>query len=121
MALLGFADKPVLGNPQFKAMFLQDLLTAGELRSVAHDFALFSRHWGFALSEVQPPVVVWQGLADTIVPQSHGHHQASRLPRGELRVRPGEGHFAGFADVVTVLDKIREVWARETSEPVRGA
>jgi pimeloyl-ACP methyl ester carboxylesterase len=120
VALLGFADKPVLGNPQFKAMFLQDLLTAGELRSVAHDFALFSRHWGFALSEVQPPVVVWQGLADTIVPQSHGHHQASRLPRGELRVRPGEGHFAGFADVVTVLDNIREVWARETSEPVRG-
>ncbi|HMU79179.1 MAG TPA: alpha/beta hydrolase [Microthrixaceae bacterium] len=117
-ALLGFADRPVLRDPQFRAMFLQDLLAAHELRSVAHDMALFSRHWGFALDEVTPPVIVWQGLADTIVPPSHGHHQASRLPRAELRVRPGEGHFAGFADVATVLDRLREVWAQETSEPV---
>lgn len=119
--LLGFADKPVLRDPQFRAMFLQDLIRAGELRSVAHDMALFSRHWGFALNEVAPPVIVWQGLADTIVPPSHGHHQAARLRRGELRVRQGEGHFAGFADVVTVLDRIREVWAQETSSPVSPA
>jgi pimeloyl-ACP methyl ester carboxylesterase len=118
IALLGFADKPVLSNPKFKAMFLHDLLTAGELRSVAHDFALFSRHWGFSLHDVRTPVVVWQGLADTIVPQSHGHHQAARLPRGELHVRPGEGHFAGFADVSTVLERVREVWADETAEPI---
>ena len=118
VALLGFADKPVLRDPQFKAMFMQDLLGAHEMRSVAHDMALFSRHWGFTLDEVQPPVIVWQGLNDTIVPPSHGHHQAARLPRGELRVRPGEGHFAGFADVTTVLDRLRDVWAEETSTPV---
>lgn len=118
VALLGFADKPVLRDPQFKAMFLQDLLDAHQLRSVAHDMALFARHWGFALDEVRPPVVVWQGLNDTIVPPSHGHHQASRLPRGELHVRSGEGHFAGFADVTTVLDRLREVWAGETVTPV---
>ena len=112
--VLGFADRPVLNDAAFKAMFLHDLLTAGELRSVAHDMALFSRHWGFLLGEVRTPVVVWQGLADTIVPPSHGHHLAARLPQGELHVRPGEGHFAGFADVVSVLDRLREVWARET-------
>ncbi len=120
-ALLGFADKPVLRDPQFRAMFLQDLLSAHELRSAAHDMALFSRHWGFNLDDVTPPVVVWQGLADTIVPPSHGHHQASRLPRGELRVRPGEGHFAGFADVTTVLERLREVWADESATPVDAA
>lgn len=117
-ALLGFADRPVLRDPQFRAMFLQDLLGAGQLRSTAHDMALFSRHWGFTLDQVEPPIVVWQGLADTIVPPSHGHHQASRLPRAELRVRPGEGHFAGFADVNTVLERLRDVWADETAEPV---
>jgi pimeloyl-ACP methyl ester carboxylesterase len=121
VALLGFADKAVLGHPQYKAMFLHDLLTAGELRAVAHDVALFSRHWGFALEEVEPPVVVWQGLSDTIVPPSHGHHQAARVRRGELRVRPGEGHFAGFADVEAVLDRMREIWAVETASPVRSA
>ncbi len=115
--VLGFADRPVLGHPQFKAMFLHDLITANDLRATAHDLALFARHWGFQLDEVQVPVVVWHGLADVIVPPSHGHHQAARLPRGELRVRPGEGHFAGFAEVADVLDRIREIWGDQTAEP----
>ena len=116
--LLGFADRDVLGHPQFKAMFLHDLITAENLRSAAHDLALFARHWGFGLDEVTVPVVVWHGLADVIVPPSHGHHQAARLPRGELRVRRGEGHFAGFAEVVDVLDRVREVWGDQTDEPL---
>ena len=81
--------------------------------------ALFARHWGFRLDEIETPVVVWQGLADTIVPQSHGHHQAARLPRGELRVRPGEGHFAGFADVAAVLDRVAPGLGREIGAGVR--
>lgn len=119
VALLGFADTPVLSDAAFQAMFVHDLVTAGELRSVAHDLALFCRHWGFHLEDVAPPVVVWQGLADTIVPPTHGHHLASRLPRGELRVRHGEGHFAGFSDVASVLGRMREVWAAETAEPAQ--
>jgi pimeloyl-ACP methyl ester carboxylesterase len=116
--LLGFADRPVLGHPQFKAMFLHDLLNAKDLRSVAHDLALFSRHWGFQLDQVTVPVIVWHGLADVIVPPSHGHHQAARLPHGELRVRAGAGHFAGFAEAGDVLDRLRAVWAEQTAEPV---
>lgn len=115
---LGFADRPVLGHPQFKAMFLHDLITADDLRATAHDLALFARHWGFQLDEVSVPVVVWHGLADVIVPPSHGHHQAARLPRGELRVRPGAGHFAGFSEVADVLDRVREIWGDQTAEPV---
>lgn len=113
--ILGLADRPVLNDPHFKAMFLHDLISAENLRAVGHDLALFARHWGFRLEEVESPVVVWQGLSDTIIPPSHGHHQASRLPRGELRVRLGEGHFAGFSDVAAVLDRVREVWAQETT------
>ena len=117
--LVGGSDREVLTNPHFKKMFVTDLLEAGELRSVAHDVALFSRHWGFLLEDVTVPVIIWQGLSDIIVPQSHGHHMAARLPNAQLRVRQGEGHFAGFSDVAAVLDSIREVWAFETAEPVR--
>ena len=115
---LGFADRPVLGHPQFKAMFLHDLITADDLRSTAHDLALFARHWGFQLDEVTVPVVVWHGLSDVIVPPSHGHHQAARLPRGELHVRMGAGHFAGFSEVADVLDRVREIWGDQTAEPL---
>lgn len=115
--LIGGSDREILSDPDFAAMFISDLSSAGHLRSVAHDIALFSRHWGFLLEEVTPPIIVWQGLADSIVPPSHGHHQASRLPNAQLRVRAGEGHFAGFAEVAAVLDAIREVWALESIEP----
>lgn len=115
--LLGFADRDVLRDPHFKVMFLHDLVTAEDLRAVAHDLALFSRHWGFLLEEVEVPVVVWQGLSDVIVPPSHGHHQAARLPRGELRVRARAGHFAGFSEVAVVLDRVREIWGDRTDEP----
>ncbi|MEX0767098.1 MAG: alpha/beta hydrolase [Microthrixaceae bacterium] len=118
---LGFADRPILGNPQFKAMFLHDLITAGELRATAHDLALFARHWGFQLADVTVPVVVWQGLSDVIVPPSHGHHQAARLGNAELRVLAGAGHFAGFSDAVQVLDRIRQIWAEQTAEPVASS
>lgn len=117
-SLLGFADTPVFRAPGFKAMFLHDLLTATNLRAAAHDMALFARHWGFQLDEVQVPVVIWHGLSDVIVPPSHGHHQAARLPYGELRVRAGAGHFAGFSEVADVLDRVREVWVDRTDAPV---
>lgn len=119
--LVGGSDREVLTNPYFKAMFIADLLGAGELRAVSHDVALFTRHWGFLLEDVTVPVIVWQGLSDPIVPQSHGHHLAARLPNAQFRVRHGEGHFAGFSDEAAVLDSIREVWAFETAEPLRGA
>jgi pimeloyl-ACP methyl ester carboxylesterase len=118
--LIGGSDRDVLTEPHFSAMFIGDLSSAVQLRAVAHDIALFSRHWGFLLEEVTPPVVVWQGLADSIVPPSHGHHQASRLPNAQLRVRHGEGHFAGFSDAAAVLDSVREVWALESLEPIEN-
>lgn len=117
--LLGFADRPILSEPNFRTMFLHDILTADNLRAMAHDLALFARHWGFHLADVEPPITVWHGLSDVIVPPSHGHHQAARVRRGELRVRPGAGHFAGFSEVVDVLDRLREVWADQTAEPPR--
>jgi pimeloyl-ACP methyl ester carboxylesterase len=116
--LIGGSDREVLTQPDFTSMFIADLSGAGTLRAAAHDIALFSRHWGFLLEDVTPPIVVWQGLSDSIVPPSHGHHQAARLPNAQLRVRHGEGHFAGFADAAAVLDALREVWALESIGPL---
>jgi len=119
--VLGLADRDTLRLPAFRAMFIRDLVEAGELRAAAHDLALFSRHWGFNLDEVTVPVICWQGLADHIVPPSHGHHQAARLPLGELRVRQGAGHFAGFNEVADVLGRLRQVWALRTEAPTTSS
>lgn len=116
--LIGGSDREVLTEPHFSAMFIGDIVNAGELRAVGHSIALFCRHWGFLLEDVKPPVIVWQGLADNIVPQSHGHHQAARLPDAQLRVRPARASSRASSDVTAVLDSIREVCGIHTAEPV---
>ena len=85
-------DKALLGRPEFKAMFLDDLLHGSRFQTSAplNDLVLFTRDWGFAPSDVEVPVVWWHGDADHIVPFAHGLHMVERLPSAELRVIDGE-------------------------------
>ena len=110
-------DRPLLQQPDFKAMFIHDLLTAmeGGLRAPIYDLLLFSRPWGFSLRQIRIPVRFWQGDADLVVPPSHGPHQAALVPDSSFTSVPGEGHFAGFVNVEEVLDAIRECWPRAAS------
>ena len=60
----------MLARPEFKAMFLDDLLN-GSRKQMSAPFAdvlLFSRHWGFEAGDVQVPVRWWHGDADHIIP-----------------------------------------------------
>jgi pimeloyl-ACP methyl ester carboxylesterase len=101
-------DREVLGRPDIKAMFLDDLSSNGSrgLRSVVYDGILFTRHWGFAPSDVAVPVTWWHGDADNIVPLAHAQHLVPRLPDAVLRVRPGESHLGGLGIAAEVLDTV---------------
>ncbi|OOK78918.1 alpha/beta hydrolase fold family protein [Mycobacterium kansasii] len=93
------ADRHLLARPEFKAMFLDDLLN-GSRKQLAAPFAdviVFARDWGFRLEEVRVPVRWWHGDHDHIIPFSHGEHVVSRLPNAELLHLPGESHLAGSA------------------------
>ncbi len=108
------SDRPLLKRPEMKSMFINDLVTAmeGGLRAPVYDVVLFARPWGFSLRNIQVPIHFFQGDADLVVPTTHGPHQAGLVPRSTLTIVPEEGHFAGFATVAHVLDKIRETWPR---------
>src|SRR5699024_11948503 len=79
-------DRRLLVRPEFKAMFLDDLLNGSrkQLGAPFADIVLFARDWGFRLHEVQPPVHWWHGDHDHIVPFAHGEHMVSRLPDAKL-------------------------------------
>jgi pimeloyl-ACP methyl ester carboxylesterase len=98
-------DREVLGRPDIKAMFLDDLSTNGSrgLRSVVYDGILFTRHWGFAPGDLAVPVTWWHGDADNIVPLAHAEHFVPRIPGAELRTRPGESHLGGLGIADEVL------------------
>ncbi len=101
-------DKNLLARPEFKAMFLDDLLNGSRFQSSAalNDLVLFTRYWGFDAADVKVPVRWWHGDADHIVPFRHGQHLVDRLPDATMSVIDGESHLGGLGiaqDVITTL------------------
>lgn len=107
-------DRRLLVRPEFKAMFLDDLLN-GSRKQLAAPFAdvvVFARDWGFRLDEVKVPVRWWHGDRDHIVPFEHGQHVVSKLPDARMYHLPGESHLAGLGRAEEILGTMIEVWDR---------
>ena len=101
-------DKNLLSRPEFKAMFLDDLLNGSRFQTSAPlaDLVLFTREWGFDLADVRVPVRWWHGDADHIVPFRHGQHVVDRLPNATMSVIDGESHLGGLGITAAVLDEL---------------
>jgi pimeloyl-ACP methyl ester carboxylesterase len=111
-------DKHLLGRPEFKAMFLDDLLN-GSRRQVSApltDLVLFTREWGFAVADVTVPVRWWHGDADHIVPFAHGRHVVDLLPDATLTPIDGESHLGGLAIAEEVLTTLLELGPRRSGD-----
>lgn len=108
-AVQPIGDRDLLGRPEFKAMFLDDLLNGSRFQTSAPlaDLVLFTRHWGFDLADVRVPVVWWHGNADHIVPFRHGEHCVGRLPDATLSVIDGESHLGGLGIARDVMDELQ--------------
>lgn len=98
-------DKRLLGRPEFRAMFVDDLLNGSRKQVTAplSDLILFSRDWGFRLADVHTPVRWWHGDGDHIVPFAHGRHCVERLPDAELFTMEGESHLGGLGLAEEIL------------------
>ncbi len=109
-------DKNLLSRPEFKAMFLDDLLNGSRFQTSApiNDLILFTRPWGFDLADVRVPVRWWHGDDDHIVPLRHGRHAVDRLPDGTLTVIDGESHLGGLGIAEEVLTTLADLGPRRT-------
>src|SRR5205085_1407633 len=74
-------DRLVFSHPEIEGMFIDDLVSGSAFRfgALAHDMALFGRHWGFELGDVRVPVRWWHGDADSLVPLEHAEQATSRI------------------------------------------
>ncbi len=104
-ALQPDGDRNLLSRPEFKAMFLDDLLNGSRFQTSAplNDLVLFTRDWGFRVADVEVPVRWWHGAADHIVPFSHGEHVVELLTDAELLTIDGESHLGGLGVAEEVL------------------
>jgi pimeloyl-ACP methyl ester carboxylesterase len=109
-------DKNLLSRPEFKAMFLDDLLNGSRFQTSApiNDLLLFTRHWGFEAADVQVPVRWWHGDDDHIVPFRHGQAMVDRLPDATMSVIDGESHLGGLGIAEEVIATLMELGPRRT-------
>jgi pimeloyl-ACP methyl ester carboxylesterase len=110
-------DRNLLSRPEFKAMFLDDLLNGARFQTTAplSDLLLFTREWGFDLRDVSVPVRWWHGDADHIVPFAHGRHVVDRLPDAVMTVIDGESHLGGLGIAEHVIGTLMDLGPRRTA------
>jgi pimeloyl-ACP methyl ester carboxylesterase len=89
-------DRQSLLRPDVRKLladaFREAVLTgpAGPIR----DILLYSRPWGFDLTEIRKEVHLWYGEKDIIVPPAMGRYLSQRIPGARLTLYPEEGHFS---------------------------
>ena len=54
----------------------------------------FVQPWGFTLTEITVPTVLWHGVEDLIVPIGHGRWLAERIPGVIAHLEEGDGHLS---------------------------
>ncbi|BBY16036.1 alpha/beta fold hydrolase [Mycolicibacterium litorale] len=108
------ADRRMLVRPEFRAMFLDDLLNGSrkQLSAPFADVVVFARDWGFRLDEVKVAVRWWHGDCDHIIPFAHGQHCVQCLPDAHLYHLPGESHLGGLGQAQAILSSMIELWER---------
>jgi len=116
-------DKALLGRPEFKAMFLDDLLNGARFQVGAPlaDIVLFNKDWGFTAADVRVPVRWWHGNADHIIPHAHGVHMVERLPDAVFATIDGESHLGGLGAATEVLQTLMELGPRKPVRKAAGA
>ena len=75
------------------------------------DFA-FAEPWGFDLTEIAIPTMIWQGSADLMVPYEHGRWLAAHLPNASVHLEQDEGHLSiGLGAMDRMLDELVDTTA----------
>ena len=74
------------------------------------DDIAFIQPWGFNLSEIAVPVLIWQGDQDLMVPHAHSYWLEKHIPTAKLNFVPGHGHVSLVVKYVDqILDQAQEL------------
>lgn len=99
-------DRDVIERPEVRDVLLAALpQNFRDPASVAWELQLAVRPWGFDLTSIDVPTIVWQGGADDVHPPVMGRYLAQAIPTAELVSWEGATAFG-------LLDRAEEVMAR---------
>jgi pimeloyl-ACP methyl ester carboxylesterase len=110
--MLGFV--PLSDRAVLKRGLVRTAITASMKESIRQgadallqEMALYTRPWGFDPAEITIPANIWHGTEDETVPLLHGQSLADSLPRSEIHLIEGEGHYSLPVDRMDlILEKL---------------
>lgn len=119
-----YTDKRVLDDPLVLEMLSKDVKESVRQgsRGFAFDILQDFERWEFDPRDVNVPVHLWQGTADTLVSRNSSTLMVSRLPNAILHKVTSRGHFFYFRlmdEIFAVANKELNRDVRRTSFPTR--
>jgi pimeloyl-ACP methyl ester carboxylesterase len=94
-SLLPPVDAAVLtGDRAVHAKEMFDRAVAHGVAGWCDDDIAFTRPWGFELTEIRVPTLLWQGVQDRMVPVAHARWLAQRIPGVEAHISEEDGHLS---------------------------
>jgi pimeloyl-ACP methyl ester carboxylesterase len=116
---LSDADRDRLERPEMQQIVRESVFehSANGVDGWVDDDLAFVKPWGFDVTEITVPVLVWYGRTDVLVPPAHGEWLAANVPGCVVKVDDESGHLG--ADPVTQITQNMR-WLRE-GEPPEGS
>jgi len=115
------ADKMILADPDVERVLTKDVQEAFRqgAQGVSDDALLCYNDWGFEVSDIEVPVLLLQGTADTLVPYSFAQYLHHKIPNNTLLTYPDEGHYfmvTRFGELFEKLARPSTSWRKDSSE-----
>jgi pimeloyl-ACP methyl ester carboxylesterase len=92
---LGESDRRIIGDVALRRIIARVHAEAvrDSIDGWLDDVMALGSPWGFELSDITSPVLLWHGVDDKQSPASHAKWLAKKIPTADLDLDPGVAHF----------------------------
>lgn len=104
-------DRKALSHPAISVKTMEasaDSFQSG-VKGHSWEMQLFGRPWGFNMSDLQIPVLLWHGNEDKSILPLTGKMQAEAIPKCTAKFLPNEGHYSLY---INHIDEILQTLIR---------